>query len=144
MSVPMSNPISQTTWTAIRKKVRIGLAALRRTAPIKGAEWADKHFRLAAGSSQEEGFWETLPLQVVPLNMMCNRAITEISFQKSARVGWSKLIVAADSCLHAQFKTNSVIYVPTESDAKNMSVSEIDAALARNADHAPDFSVTVR
>ncbi|EOB2572150.1 terminase gpA endonuclease subunit [Vibrio fluvialis] len=104
------------------------MAALRRAAPIKASEWANKHFRLAAGSSQEEGFWETLPLQVVPLNMMCNRAITEIAFQKSARVGWTKLIVAADSCLHAQFKTNSVIYVPTESDAKNLSVSEIDAA----------------
>ncbi|MCG6357011.1 phage terminase large subunit family protein [Vibrio fluvialis] len=104
------------------------MAALRREAPIKASEWANKHFRLAAGSSQEEGFWETLPLQVVPLNMMCNRAITEIAFQKSARVGWTKLIVAADSCLHAQFKTNSAIYVPTESDAKNLSVSEIDAA----------------
>lgn len=104
------------------------MAALSRAAPIKASEWANKHFRLAAGSSQEEGFWETLPLQVVPLNMMCNRAITEIAFQKSARVGWTKLIVAADSCLHAQFKTNSVIYVSTESDAKNLSVSEIDAA----------------
>lgn len=101
---------------------------MKRTATIKAAEWANKHFRLAAGSSQEEGFWETLPLQIVPLNMMCNRAISELTMQKSARVGWSKLVVAANTCLHAQYKTNTVIYVPTESDAKNMSISEIDAA----------------
>jgi len=99
---------------------------MKRTIAIKGAEWANKHFRLAAGSSQEEGFWETLPLQVVPLNMMCNRAIAELTMQKSARVGWSKLVIAANTCLHAQFKTNSVIYVPTESDAKNISVTEIE------------------
>ncbi|MBT0122034.1 terminase gpA endonuclease subunit [Vibrio campbellii] len=124
----MFNQTSPITLTAIQTKVRRGLMGMRRTIAIKGAEWANRHFRLAAGSSQEEGFWETLPLQVVPLNMMCNRAISELTMQKSARVGWSKLVIAANSCLHAQFKTNTVIYVPTESDAKNISVTEIDAA----------------
>ncbi|WP_333747291.1 terminase gpA endonuclease subunit [Vibrio cholerae] len=124
----MSNLISQTTWTAIQKAVRRGLQAMRKEVPIKAAEWANKYYRLAAGSSQEEGMWETLPLQVVPLNMMCNRAIVELTMQKSARVGWTKLIIAAVSCLQHQFKTNIAIYTPTEADAKNISITEIDAA----------------
>ena len=69
-----------------------------------------------------------MPLQIVPLNMMCNRAIKCVTWQKSARIGYSKVLVATASCLQAQYGTNIVLYQPTEDDAKDFTIDEIDAA----------------
>lgn len=66
--------------------------------------------------------------QIVPLNMMCNRNIVSVTFQKSARFGYSKVLVGGVSCLQAQYGTSIVIYQPTEDDAKDFTVDEIDAA----------------
>jgi len=101
---------------------------LKKVPPVNGTEWADKNYRLASGSSQEEGAWQTLTFQVAILNMMCNRHIRRLAFQKSARIGWSKMLVAAVCCLLHQFKTNTVIYQPTDDDAKNFCIDEIDGA----------------
>ncbi|MDC5718274.1 terminase gpA endonuclease subunit [Vibrio europaeus] len=101
---------------------------MRRILPVSGTEWCDKHFRLPAGSSQTAGQWTTMPLQIVPLNMMCNRAIRCVVWQKSARIGYSKVLVGSVSCLQAQYGTNAVIYQPTEDDAKDFTIDEIDAA----------------
>ncbi|MDO6707932.1 phage terminase large subunit family protein [Photobacterium sp. 1_MG-2023] len=124
----MFSQTSPTMLKAIRKAVRNGLSGLRRTPPISGSEWANQHYRLASGSSQEEGAWVTLAFQVAILNMMCNRNIRRLAFQKSARIGWSKMLVAAVSCLLHQYKTNTVIYQPTDDDAKNFTIDEIDGA----------------
>lgn len=101
---------------------------MKRTPPVSGTEWANEHYRLASGSSQDEGAWVTLPFQVAILNMMCNRAIRRLAFQKSARIGWSKMLVAAVTCMLHQFKTNTVIYQPTDDDAKGFCIDEIDGA----------------
>ncbi|WP_246856275.1 terminase gpA endonuclease subunit [Vibrio crassostreae] len=108
--------------------VQRGLSVMKKVLPISGSEWCDKHFRLPAGSSQTAGQWTTMPLQIVPLNMMCNRNIRAVTFQKSARIGYSKMLVGAVSCLQAQYGTSIVIYQPTEDDAKDFTVDEIDAA----------------
>lgn len=112
----------------MKKAIHRGLMALRKTPPVNGTEWANEHYRLASGSSQEEGAWTTLPFQVAILNMMCNRSIRRFAFQKSARIGWSKMLVAAASCLLHQYKSNIVIYQPTDDDAKNFTIDEIDGA----------------
>ena len=104
------------------------MASLRRKIPVTGTEWCDKHFRLPAGSSQIAGQWTTMPLQVVPLNMMCNRNIRRFAFQKSARIGYSKIVVGSISCLQEQYGTNCLLYQPTEEDGKDFTVDEIDAA----------------
>lgn len=105
-----------------------GLKSLRKVPPVSGTEWANQHYKLASGSSQEEGQWETLPFQVAILNMMCNRHIRRLAFQKSARIGWSKMMIAAVSCMLHQYKANTVIYQPTDDDAKNFCIDEIDGA----------------
>lgn len=101
---------------------------MKKVLPLTGTEWANKYYKLASGSSQEEGQWETLPFQVAILNMMCNRAIRRLVFQKSARIGWSKMLIAMVSCMLHQYKTNTVIYQPTDDDAKNFTIDEIDGA----------------
>lgn len=60
-----------------------------------GVEWADKHFYLPEGSSHIAGHWTTQPVQVVMLNMMTNDAIKIVSVRKSARLGYTKILVAA-------------------------------------------------
>jgi len=112
----------------MKKAIHRGLMGLRKTPPVSGTDWANEHYRLASGSSQEEGAWTTLIFQVAILNMMCNRSIRRLAFQKSARIGWSKMLVAAVSCLLHQYKTNTVVYQPTDDDAKNFTIDEIDGA----------------
>lgn len=103
---------------------------LRRRVPQTGVEWADENFYLPEGSSQISGRWTTQPLQVAPLNMMCNDAIRELDWQKSARVGYTKLLSAATLYLSEHKKRNGVIYQPTDDDAKDFVIDEIDAAIA--------------
>lgn len=67
-----------------------------------------------------------MPLQVVPLNMFCNRNIKSLTWMKSARIGYTKVVVGGVSSLLAQFKANAVIYQPTENDAKDFVIDEID------------------
>lgn len=98
--------------------------------PISGTAWADRFFRLPAGSSQTQGAWTTHPLQVFILNAMCNRAISAVALQKSARVGYTKMLVAALFSLSHQYRWNSVVYQPTDDDGKDFVIDEIDGALS--------------
>ena len=106
------------------------MSSLRRTPPTDGVTWADRHFRLPAGSSQTEGAWTTHPLQVFLLNVMCNRAVTAFALQKSARVGYTKMLVAAVLSMAQQHRANAVIYQPTDDDGKDFVIDELDAAIA--------------
>jgi terminase, large subunit len=99
-------------------------------APVSGTEWADRFFRLPAGSSQTQGAWTTHPLQVFILNAMCNRAISAVALQKSARVGYTKMLVAALFAMSHQHRWNSVVYQPTDDDGKDFVIDEVDGALA--------------
>lgn len=102
---------------------------LRREPLISGVEWADEHFYLPEGSSQRSGRWKTQPLQIAPLNMMCNDAIREVDWQKSARVGYTKLMVAANWYLSVRRKRNGLIYQPTEDDAKDFTIDELESVV---------------
>lgn len=96
---------------------------------MTGVEWADRYFKLPAGSSQVSGQWETLPYQIVPLNLMTSDLINEFNWQKSARIGYTKLLVAANFYYIEHKGRNPVIYQPTDDDAKDFTVDEIDGAI---------------
>ncbi|MDO2331541.1 phage terminase large subunit family protein, partial [Escherichia coli] len=81
--------------SAISDAISTGLNPLRVTIPMTGVEWADKYFYLPEGSSHIAGHWTTQPVQVVMLNMMTNDAIKIVSVRKSARLGYTKILVAA-------------------------------------------------
>ncbi|MGG6966641.1 UNVERIFIED_CONTAM: phage terminase large subunit family protein, partial [Pseudomonas aeruginosa] len=72
-----------------------GLLSLRRDAPQTPVAWADDNFYLSSESSYQEGRWETLPYQVAMLNAMGNDEIRIVNVIKSARVGYSKMLLAA-------------------------------------------------
>lgn len=103
---------------------------LRKRTPLSGVEWADKYFYLPSGSSQISGRWVTQPLQVVLLNMMTNDSIRELDVQKSARLGYTKCAVAAGFFFAEHKRRSGVIYQPTDGNAKDFVIDEIDPAIA--------------
>jgi phage terminase large subunit GpA-like protein len=97
---------------------------------MTGVEWADKYFRLPEGSSQIAGAWVTQPLQVVLLNMMTNDTIRIVAIKKSARLGYTKIMVAAILYMAEHKKRSSVIYQPVDPEAEEFVVDEIDPTIA--------------
>ena len=109
--------------------MRRSLSPLRTIPPESAVEWADKHFYLSAESSNVEGQWTTAPYQVVPLNLIGNDDCEELYWRKSARIGYTKVMVAGGAYLTAHKKRNGVTYQPTDDDAKDFVQDEIDPAI---------------
>tara|TARA_R110001599_G_scaffold33832_3_gene108842 strand:+ start:22788 stop:24761 length:1974 start_codon:yes stop_codon:yes gene_type:complete len=99
--------------------IRIALDVMRRPAPVALADWADANFYMSAESSYAEGPWRTLPFQRVPLNLMGNEQVEEFDFIKSARVGYSKMIMASVAYQVEHKKRNQIIYQPTDAAASS-------------------------
>ncbi|MFW0778419.1 MAG: terminase gpA endonuclease subunit [Rickettsiales bacterium] len=102
---------------------------LRTIPPESAVEWADKHFWLSPESSNVEGKWKTAPYQVVPLNLIGNDDCEELFIRKSARIGYTKLMVAGGMFLTQHKRRNGVTYQPTDDDVKDFVQDEIDPAI---------------
>jgi phage terminase large subunit GpA-like protein len=102
---------------------------LRVQVPLTGAEWANQHFYLSPESSGTAGRWQCYPYQVAWLDWMTSDDIEEVNFQKSRRVGYTKCLMAATGCLIEQKNRNVAIWHPTDGDAKDFVVDEIDTLL---------------
>lgn len=109
--------------------IKEGLKPLLKPEPLTLSEWADDHFYLSAESSYIEGKWETLPYQKAIMDCMSNDDIREVNWQKSARVGYSKCIVAATAYFAEHKHRNQVIFQPVDQDAKDFVKDEIDPML---------------
>lgn len=103
---------------------------LRATIPITAVEWADKYFRLPEGSSQIAGAWVTQPLQVALLNMMTNDSIRLLGIKKSARLGYTKMMVAALLYLAEHKKRSAVVYQPVDDESDEFVIDEVDSVIA--------------
>ena len=97
---------------------------------MTGVEWADKYFRLPEGSSQIAGQWVTQPLQVALLNMMTNDAIKLIGIKKSARLGYTKMLVAALLYLAEHKKRSAAVFQPVDGESDDFVADEIDPVIA--------------
>lgn len=103
---------------------------MRVTIPMTGVEWADKYFYLPEGSSHIAGHWTTQPVQVVMLNMMTNDAIKIVSVRKSARLGYTKILVAALLYFAEHKKRSAVVYQPIDDESDGFVADEVDPAIA--------------
>lgn len=104
---------------------------MRVTQPMTGVEWADEFFYLPEGSSHIAGRWKTQPLQIAMLNMMTNDAIKIVSLRKSARLGYTKVMVAALFYLTEHKKRSSVVYQPIDDESDGFVADEIDPVIAQ-------------
>lgn len=91
------------------KKVRQGLLLAKRERPQQLSEWADANFYLSSEGSYTEGRWNTEPHQRDIMDCISNDDIYTIDIKKSARLGISKVIIAA-SLYGIQHKRRNVLY----------------------------------
>ncbi len=85
--------ISNSQVNRLRHFVRAGLRSLFRPEPQTAVEWADANYYLPKESAYQEGRWETLPFQRAIMNAMGSDYVREVNVVKSARVGYSKMLL---------------------------------------------------
>ena len=106
-----------------------GLETFRAKVPMRGAGWADENFYLSPESSGTEGRWKTYPYQIALLNWMTSDDIEEVNVMKSKRVGYTKCLLAAVGSSIEQKNRNVAIWQPTDGDAKDFVVDEVETML---------------
>ena len=105
--------------------IQRGLSVFSCENPLTGSEWADKYFYLSKESSSIEGKWVSLSYQKAILDWMVSDDIRIFDFMKSARVGYTKMLMAACGCFIHHKHRNIVIYQPTDGDAEGFAKDEI-------------------
>lgn len=102
---------------------------LRIAKPQTAVEWADKNFYLSAESSYTEGQWTTHAVQRAILNAMGNDDIREVDFRKSARIGYTKMLLAATLYMAEHKKRNIGIWREDDDAAAEFVNLELDPAM---------------
>lgn len=123
----MSTTTAQTR--AINRALARGLKTLEKPIPLRLSEWAERHFYLSAESSYIEGRWENLPYQPGIMDCISNDDVRTVTVMKSARVGFTKIIVAAVGYFAEHKQRNQVIFQPVDQDAEDFTKDEIDPML---------------
>lgn len=77
--------------------IATGLLSLIIPVPLTTVQWANKHYYLPKESSYTPGRWETLPFQVGIMNCMGNDLIRTVNLIKSARVGYTKMLLGVEA-----------------------------------------------
>lgn len=108
----------------------MGLSPLKVAQPVEIVEWLDDQFYLPPGSSQVTGKWITQPSQVAIAGMFGNDAIREVYFQKSARLGYSKLLVGCNLYFAEHKKRQGALYQPSDPFAQRFVVTELNPVFA--------------
>lgn len=111
--------ISQKGIHNAAQAIALPLSVCARPVPVNCADWADANFYMSAESSYSEGRWTTLPFQRAVLNMMGNDAIEELDVIKSARCGYTKMLMACMAYMAAHRKRNQIAYLPTDGAASS-------------------------
>jgi terminase, large subunit len=114
---------------SLRKAVNFGLLALKRPEPQTASEWADENFYLSSESSYHEGRWQTLHFQVAILNAMGSDATRTVNVIKSARLGYTKMLLASLAYYIEHKRRNVMTFAPTDTDAENFTKSHVETAI---------------
>jgi terminase, large subunit len=113
----------------INDAIAEALQLLRKPEPLRLSEWAREHFYLSAESSYVEGRFDPYPFQTPILDAISNDDIREVWWVKSARVGYTKCILAAMMYFAHHKRRNQVIWQPVDDDADEFVKTELDPAL---------------
>lgn len=114
---------------AIQNAITSGLTSLKAPPVMRLSQWAAEHFYLSAESSYVEKRWESYPYQTAILDLFSNDEIEEVVVKKSARVGYTKMILAAQAYYAHHKRRNQAIWQPTDEDADDYVKTEIDTML---------------
>ncbi|HHZ6561997.1 TPA: phage terminase large subunit family protein [Escherichia coli] len=121
--------ISNSQVNRLRHFVRAGLRSLFRPEPQTAVEWADANYYLPKESAYQEGRWETLPFQRAIMNAMGSDYICEVNVVKSARVGYSKMLLGVYAYFIEHKQRNTLIWLPTDGDAENFMKTHVEPTI---------------
>lgn len=121
--------MSQPWKRELEKAVGLGLQSLHKELPMTATQWADEHFYMSSESSYNEGKWTTDPFQVAILNAMGNDLIAVVNFVKSARIGYTKLLMANIGYKLQHKRRNIVMWSPTDGDSEGISKRHVDGLI---------------
>jgi len=99
---------------------------------LTGSQWADKYYHLSPESSSSPGKWTTLPYQRKILDVMCDTQTKQVTFKKSARVGYNKMLNACIGYFIHQDPCSILFAQPTDDEAFGISEDEIDPMIRDN------------
>ena len=123
------NPSMSDFQGALDTAVRRGLHAFLTPTPMTLSEWSAEHFYLSAESSYTEGKWEAYPFQVGLMDAMSNDSIKELFFQKSARVGATKSMLAYLGYSAHHRARNVALWQPVDDDSNEFCKSELNTMI---------------
>lgn len=89
------------------------------------SDWADENFYLSPESSGEQGMWKCLPYQIEILNEMGNDTTRKVVMKKSARTGYTKMIMILTAYYIKVLQRSMFIAQPKDGDATDFSKDEI-------------------
>lgn len=121
--------VSEHCINEILKQIRAGFAPLKVSPPLRLSQWAAKHFYLSAESSQKKQRWEAYPFQIGLLDWMGDDVIEELNFVKSARVGYTKCLMASIGYDAEYKRQNQALWLPTDDDSDSICKTEIEPML---------------
>lgn len=108
------------------RAVQSGLRSLEAVEPMRLSEWASQNFYLSAESSYVEGRWESFPYQPAIMDAISNDEVMEVDFMKSARVGYTKMILAAVGYFAEHKRRNQALWQPTDDDSDDFCKTELE------------------
>jgi terminase, large subunit len=113
----------------VDRRFRRGMDAWRVPEPMTLDQWACKNFYLSAESSYVEQAWVPWPFQRAIMACISNDDIVEVDLRKSARVGYTKILLAAIGYFAEHKKRNQALWQPTDDDAEDFVKTELDPML---------------
>jgi phage terminase large subunit GpA-like protein len=138
------NDAQSSSAAAINAAVRAGLAPLDVSEPLTLSEWAEQHFYLSAESSYTDSRWSSYPYQTAILDAIGHDDIQEVNLMKSARVGYTKMILAAVGYFAHHKHRNQALWQPTDADRDEFSKVELDPMIRDVAVMASIFPTYLR
>lgn len=125
----MTLDLGQFSRAALARPLAEGLAAFAVPEPLTLDEWARIHFYLSAESSYVEQRWTPWPFQRAIMASMSNDDIREVDLMKSARVGYTKMLLADIGYTAHHRRRNQIIWQPTDDDATEFVKTELEPML---------------
>lgn len=114
---------------ALEQHLARGMGAFGVPEPMTLDEWAREHFYLSAESSYVEQQWTPWWFQRGIMCCISNDDIREVIWRKSARVGYTKIILAAMGYFAQHKRRNQVLWQPTDDDRDEFVKTELDPML---------------
>ncbi|WP_249822879.1 phage tail tip domain-containing protein [Escherichia coli] len=121
--------ISEQQLNNMMAAVSVALQPLVRVVPMTAVEWADQNYYLPKESSYGDGEWKTLPFQIAIMNSMGNDQIRTVNLIKSARVGYTKMLLGVVGYFIEHKSRNSLLFQPTDSAAEDFMKSHVEATI---------------